>query len=353
MTNTICNRVFLFVSVFLFASGVCAQERTTTLNIFVPSNTIGLSAIVNVYLNDELAGGVRELENIQCKLFSKGRITITISYPEAYIRKTSSIDVERGKTYYLKVTSGYAAFNTTEASFKEFEPEITRTLKYEEEYGSAVVRSTNTDDDAPKQGTCFVIDSKGYLLTNAHVVEGRKEITINGIDGDFVTKYGATVVAIDKSCDLALLKVSNKNVVFKNPPYSIRSYGIAQAEKVYALGFPVARAMGEEVKVTEGIISAKTGIGNDVSNYQISAAVNPGNSGGPLIDEKGNLIGVIYAKSTVAESAGYAIKAGYVETFLKNVEGFQLPVLVNTIKDKQLTDKIAELKNYIFIIEAK
>ena len=70
-----------------------------------------------------------------------------------------------------------------------------------------------------------------------------------------------------------------------------------------------------------------------------------------MIDEQGNLIGVIFAKSTIAESAGYAVKASYLETFLKNVEGFEIPALTNTIKDKPLTDKVAELKNYIFIVE--
>jgi len=70
-----------------------------------------------------------------------------------------------------------------------------------------------------------------------------------------------------------------------------------------------------------------------------------------LIDEQGNLIGVIYAKSTIAESAGYAVKASYLELFLKNVDGFEFPTFINTIKDKPLTDKVTELKNYIFIVE--
>ena len=201
------------------------------------------------------------------------------------------------------------------------------------------------------QATCFLINEEGYLLTNFHCIENAKEITIKGIDGDFTTKYGATIIASDPSNDLALVKINNKNVKFNTPPYAIRSSGVAQAEKVYALGFPMAEAMGQEMKITDGIISAKSGVHGDISKFQISASVNPGNSGGPLIDEQGNLIGVIYAKSTVAESAGYAIKASYLESFLKNVEGFNFTNLTNSLKEKSFTEKINLLKAYIYIIE--
>ena len=116
------------------------------------------------------------------------------------------------------------------------------------------------------------------------------------------------------------------------------------------MGYPYARTMGTELKVTEGIISAKSGAGGDLSKFQISAALNHGNSGGPLIDEDGNVIGVLYAKSTVAESAGYAVKASYLDVFLSNVEGFDRPVLVNTLKGKSVPEKISALKDFIWIL---
>ncbi len=105
------------------------------------------------------------------------------------------------------------------------------------------------------------------MVTNYNCIENAKEITVKGIDGDFTTKYGATLVASDPSNDLALLRIGNKNVKFNILPFGLRSGGVAQAEKVYALGFPSAGAMGAEVKITEGIISAKSGVGGDVSKF--------------------------------------------------------------------------------------
>ena len=71
--------------------------------------------------------------------------------------------------------------------------------------------------------------------------------------------------------------------------------------------------MGRDIKLTTGIISSKTGYEGNVSQYQISAPIQPGNSGGPLFDKDGNIIGIIQAKHSQAENAGYAIKASYIK----------------------------------------
>lgn len=289
------------------------------------------------------------------KIYSTGKINIAgiISCNGTGI--DISLNVESGKKYYINVDvmkfNHFLSIDNEEGFKKHYDS--TKAISYEEDLRSPINNSAseNAHKSEKGQGTCFLISANGYLITNNHCIEGAKEITVKGIDGDFTTKYGATVVAADPSNDLALLKLGNKNIKFTTPSIGIRSSGVAQGEKVYALGFPKASAMGEEVKITEGIISAKSGVGGDISKFQISAAVNPGNSGGPLIDEQGNITGIICAKSTIAESAGYAIKASYLETFLKNVDNFEYPNLVNTIKEKPFTDKVAEWKKYIYIVE--
>lgn len=303
----------------------------------------------SIYLNEQLVGSINQNENLEYKVYSEGRISVTLIINSSRVTKT--IDVSNNNTYYFEISNLNGKYELVdEETGMGYLSKVTNTVKAGESKRQPLIPKSSEIENT-SQGTCFLISSNGYLITNYHVIENAKEITVKGIDGDFVTKYGASVVGSDPSNDLALLKIGNKNVKFNNPPFALRSSGVAQAEKVYALGFPAAEAMGQEVKITEGIISSKSGIGNDISKFQISAAVNHGNSGGPLIDEQGNLIGVIFAKSTIAESAGYAVKASYLETFLRNVDGFEIPNLTNTIKDKPLTDKVAELKNFIFIVE--
>jgi len=108
--------------------------------------------------------------------------------------------------------------------------------------------------------------------------------------------------------------------------------------------------MGEEVKLTNGIVSSKTGYKGDISLYQISAPVQPGNSGGPLFDKNGNLLGVINAKHSYAENAGYAIKVNYLVSLMD-----LLPITINqptsnTLNGKSLTEQVKIASNYTYII---
>jgi S1-C subfamily serine protease len=303
----------------------------------------------SIYLNEQLIGSINRNENLEYRMYSAGRISVTIIINS--VRLTRTIDVHNGYTYFFEINNWNGKYDLVdEQTGMRYLSKVTNTLKAEENKRQPLISKSYTTEKQG-QGTCFLISSQGYLITNYHVIENATEIMIKGIEGDFTTKYSATVIGTDQSNDLALLKLGNKNLKFSNPSFAIRSSGVAQGEKIYAYGYPLAFAMGDEIKLTDGIISAKSGVQGDISKFQLSAAVSPGNSGGPLIDEQGNLIGVIYAKSTIAEAANYAIKASYLESFLKNVEGFEFPNLINSIKDKSLTDKVAELKTFIFIVE--
>ena len=109
--------------------------------------------------------------------------------------------------------------------------------------------------------------------------------------------------------------------------------------------------MGDEIKLTTGVISSKTGFQGDVSLYQISAPVQPGNSGGPLFDSKGNLIGIVNSKHTGAESVGYAIKASYLSNLVESSVSSSILPSNNTISSQPLTGKVKAVKNFVFMIE--
>ena len=211
------------------------------------------------------------------------------------------------------------------------------------------------DDNAIRSkvwtGTGFAL-KKGYIMSNYHVVEGASKIQVYGLGGDFIKACDATIVGIDKSNDLALLKLSgNLPTNLNNIPYGFRTTIADVGEDVYALGYPLLATMGEEVKLTNGIVSSKTGYDGDVSQYQISVPVQPGNSGGPLIDKNGNIVGVICAKHTGAENVTYAIKTSQVKILIESISDLSLMNTVNTLKGKTLTEQVKKISNYVFIIK--
>ena len=200
-------------------------------------------------------------------------------------------------------------------------------------------------------GTGFALKG-GYILTNFHVVEEANVINVYGIGGDFANGIKATVIGSDKSNDLALLKISGSvPASFNSIPYGFKSKIADVGEDVYVLGYPLTATMGEEVKLTNGIISAKTGFDGDVSQYQISAPVQPGNSGGPLIDYNGNVIGVICAKHRGAENVSYAVKTSQVQNLIESVSDLSIINTTNTLQGKSLKDQVKSVNKYVYIIK--
>ncbi len=170
-------------------------------------------------------------------------------------------------------------------------------------------------------GTGFFITEDGYLITNEHVTsEGAKVrlITESGI-------ISATVVKVDAANDLSLLKADGKFIAL--PVISSRS--VRLGAPVATLGFPNIGLQGFAPKLAKGEIAGLSGVQDDARHFQISAPVQPGNSGGALLDERGNVIGVVVAKlsqkaalaatGTLAENVNYAVKSSYLLSFLESV----------------------------------
>ena len=191
----------------------------------------------------------------------------------------------------------------------------------------------------------------GYLATNYHVIENAKSIQVQGINGNFSIKYKASVVATDKNNDLAVLRINDPSFSgFGSIPYNVKSSQVDVGEEIFVLGYPLTVTMGDEIKLTTGVISSKTGFQGDVSIYQISAPVQPGNSGGPLFDYSGNLIGIVSAKHAGAENVGYAIKASYLKNLAESYISTSVMPSNNQVAGQTLTSQVKRLKNFVYMI---
>ena len=162
-------------------------------------------------------------------------------------------------------------------------------------------------------GTAFFVSNKGEALTNAHVVEGCQQIRVNG--------GRARLLARDVKNDLALLATDQHPAQWSNWSLSVRL-----GEDVIAFGFPLTGTLSSSGNVTTGIVTALACLGDDSRFLQISAPVQPGNSGGPLFDRYGNVVGVVVAKlnalkiasatGDIPQNVNFAIKASVAKAFL-------------------------------------
>ena len=199
-------------------------------------------------------------------------------------------------------------------------------------------------------GTGIFVTNDGHLITNAHVVKDCLEIRVGTGSGNFEV---GSVVAKDPTNDLALLKVNAK-------PSKVGAlrFGVRVGENVEAFGYPLSQVLATSGNFTTGNVTALAGLGDDSRFYQISAPVQPGNSGGPLLDEDGNLVGIVSSKLNVwseikaqgdiPEKVNFAIKASAAAQFLQdNGVKFQIGEATQAMKGPDLADEAKALSAYV------
>lgn len=168
---------------------------------------------------------------------------------------------------------------------------------------------------AVRQGTCFVIAPNGYIATNQHVVAGADSISLRLSDGK---TYTAHVAVSSESTDLAVLRVDAKELPYLS---TAPGRGIEVGDPVFTIGYPLSYVLGEEPKFTSGVISAKSGLRGEPTTYQTTVPIQPGNSGGPLVNMKGQVIGVMTSTAasmaflkdsgSLPQNVNWAVKSDY------------------------------------------
>jgi len=175
-------------------------------------------------------------------------------------------------------------------------------------------------------GSGFAVTSDGYVVTNYHVIKGCTDVKIH--DKGRIVK--ATIVTYDPNNDIALLKGNFKPRKFY--PLSTKTPGLLT--EIWVAGHPFGKKISSSIKVTKGIVSSLSGLGNNFSNFQIDAAIQPGNSGGPIMNNKGNVVGVAVHKLNrekmiekfghTPELVNFGVKASVVRNIMDS-ESINLP----------------------------
>lgn len=205
-------------------------------------------------------------------------------------------------------------------------------------------------------GSGIFIDKSGYILTNAHVIDEASYIEVEHIVMEEVKSYTAEIIYRNDSLDLAILKIVDSFNEFDELCYSVKT-SIDVGTEVFALGFPLALSlMGSEVKFTDGRISARSGYRGDRHYYQSTTPIQPGNSGGPLFDYDGNLVGINTAilRSDIAQNVSYSLKMDYLDKVLSSLpkEKILLPNCPQQSSEK-LTMLIKKLTPYVVMIRVR
>lgn len=179
------------------------------------------------------------------------------------------------------------------------------------------------------------------ILTNYHVVQFYNKLSI-----EFQNRiFKGNVIKYDEALDIAIVKIDD-SIMMDKQHLNFADYDIEIGNETFVSGFPFVNSMGKELKITSGIISSKKGFNDDDRYIQTTAPIDPGNSGGPLIDGNGNIVGIITAKHTYGTNVGYALKVKYLtrEKFIKATTSIK-----NSLTTQQIYNKA---KNTICIIKS-
>jgi len=200
-------------------------------------------------------------------------------------------------------------------------------------------------------GTGLALSSDGYIVTNYHVVSGKFDsLYVRDADGN---PYKAKLVYTAPQYDIAILKVDDNQ--FENLPalpYNFKRAKSDVGEDVFAIGY----SEGDSPVFDRGYVSSDNGFKSDSSEYRVSIPVNPGNSGGPLINSKGNIIGIVSGRQTQTEGASYAKKSAYLYKAIQNVPLDSLSHKLslsnkNTLAGLSPVQQFKKLQDYVFKVE--
>ncbi|AYL96056.1 S1C family serine protease [Mucilaginibacter celer] len=199
------------------------------------------------------------------------------------------------------------------------------------------------------RGTGFALTSNGYLVTDYHVIKNADSVYVQNAAGE---SFHAKVIYTEPQYDLAILQINDSTFRNLGPvPYNVKKAESDLGENVYTSGYP-----GDNVVYGYGALTSTANYSGDTTEYMVSIPVNPGNSGGPLLDEKGNVIGILTARQTQMAGAAFAKKSAYLLKTIQNIPTDSLSKTLNlnnknTLAGLNRKQQLKKLKNYVFMVK--
>lgn len=273
------------------------------------------------YLKSAAAGNIYAAQHLLAMLFSKG-----VGVPQ-----------DASQAYFWANLA--ASLNADNEEYGKYRDTLARKLssaelaKVQGQCRSWLSRKNSEDGSKEESGgnggsgSGIIFTADGLVLTNHHVVAAGKVYTVMTSDGQ---ETPATLVAVDEDLDVAVLRLRTRftSDTFRTPPPLISSAKARSGEKVFTVGHPLAGLLSNEAKYNEGTISALSGMKDDQHLMQISVPIQPGNSGGPLANSRGEVIGLIVStinggallrqRDIMAQNVNFAIKSDPIQDFLRS-----------------------------------